>query len=467
MRLPAVALTALAFASSCATATRDRSFARADLPELGLRSLEVAVVIAGPPRAAGVQFAVPGFEPVDWSAALAADVEAEPRSSAAVGAAIGSHLASLGFEARVKVWGVTSSAAVGSLEAGASARSLAEGASSDAVLVVRAVPVDEWFVDLSNDAALSVIDPTTTAGGLGVGARWERRTGRLLVGQAFLFDRRTGVRLWSRNAPDYPASGRLSADHPFLRYGHVGPSEDPARAAATPFVTALLAGLPSARDGSAEARARLDAVDREADERALGFSDAAHVWLELGAGWGLETASADIALADVPLPSPGTGALAPAGSVRGTLRIGALGTDEWSYVADLSLGVIPNRYGVVVHRDRDGTTPASTASLVLDGGTVWGAAVSAGPSFRLASRLLLVVRAGVLAESWTFGEASSLLVDGGQVRLGALAGADLHLLSSYDGPFYVRLGGEGRLGLAVGQGAFGGFAFQAGAGVLF
>ncbi len=497
----ALLLVGLMGCASGGASMAERDFRRSGTDDVPLRSLEVVVVVAGPPRVADGKFEVRGFPPPVAGAPLLAGPEDVQTRDALVGE-LERSLRAAGFEvsmrstrapapAPVAVAPVPTSSLAATSSASAPAapavvtettvRFLAEGDDVDAVrrnsaadglLIVRAVPVDRFNLDV------------------GSGMRWEEtglgreqvrdfrpvpHEGRLLVGQAFLLDRASGVRLWSRQAPDYPEDGRLTQGHPFLGSGYVqatgeapAPSIVRATAAARAFGRTILAGFPKAREGSAAAREALDALDAQAVAEHDAFFDVSHWVLGLGLGWAGETSELAVTLADEQLASLGPGATTPLGLGRATLTLGYVAPGGWMYSATLPVSFSASSFGRTYVRDNPSMTSVDAHRAVrvdVGGVTAAGVQVEMGHLVALSSELFLVPRGGAFIDAWVVDATPDPWVDAAtRIRLGATLGLDVWLRMTE--LVFLRAGGDGRVGADVSGGVVVGGALTVGAGLL-
>ncbi|MCK6548198.1 hypothetical protein L6R52_20280 [Myxococcota bacterium] len=508
----------LSLGTGCAAGLHgtERTYARPDLAEVPLRSIDVVVFVAGPPRVASQKLDSGVFPPPALDEPLARGRE-ERGTSDALAAALGARLRSAGFAVRVLRFDdapadgplvepqpplpgapiVTSTAAVGTttrarsslelgvapspapivLERSTTLASLLASSAADGVLVVRAVPVDRFSIDFGQGIR-------TEIGPLGKerveDVRPEPREGRLLLGQAFLFDRRSGVRLWTKQLPDFPEAGRLTPGHPFLGYGVVyepkdgvaPPPAERAAPAAQAFVGAMFANLPSPTDGRAEARAKLDATDATKEERVQRFLDEGRFALELGTRWGTQRVELGLELGAEALPSLGNGAIAPSGVVGVVPRATYLAPGGLVLSFALPLGIAPGSFARSYHRDNpnpdDLADPEDrTARVQVSGATTVGAELSVGQARALSRRLYVVPSIGAFADVWSIDAGPSTVVDGtSKVRLGGLAGLDLWLRTDDDSAFFARLGGDLRGGVDLDGQLVTGFELAASLGIF-
>lgn len=501
----------LAFGTGCAAAmsSSERTYARADLAEVRLRSLDVVVFVAGPPRVAGPKLDTGVFPPPALDEPLARGLE-ERGTSNALAASLGARLRGAGFEVRVLRFGetavgglvvapqaaqpgapiVTSTAAVGTstrtasvaapamtLDPAATLGSVIAASAADAVLVVRAVVVDRFSIDFGQGVR-------TEIGPLGKerveDVRPEPHEGRLLLGQAFLFDRRSRVRLWTKQLPDFPEGGRLTPGHPFLAYGVVYPPK--ARAVPTPaeragpaaagFVDAMFADLPRPADGRAEARARLDATDATKEESVQQFFDEGRFALELGTRWGTEKVELGLQLGDESLSSLGNGAVAPSGVVGVVPRATYLAPGGLVLSFALPIGIAPGEFARSYHRDNPNPDNLQdpddrTATVRVSGASTLGAELTIGQARALSRRLYIVPSIGAFADVWSIDASPGTVVgETSKVRLGGLAGLDVWLRTDEASAFFARLGGDLRGGLDLDGSLVTGFELAASLGIF-
>lgn len=495
--------------TACATGTSgitERDFSRAGADEVPLRSLDLVVVVAGPPRVADDTFAVRGFAPPVDGTPLVEGVEHASTRDALAGE-LARQLRAAGFVVRVRTTAAvapllpvpprvrtTSTASVSTASAtpalpepaaperaapavpGLSVTddlaAMRRDSQADAVLVVRAVPVDAFTLDV------------------GAGTRWidtplgreqvrdfrpVRTEGRLMVGQAFLFERASGVRLWSRQTPDYPSDGRLIRSHPFLASGYVqgeGEAAAPdivrATAASRAFARTILSGLPPARDGRPEARAALTSLDAEKLAARDAFFDEGHLLLDVSAGWSGETSDVDVTLGETLLQPLGAGAVTPLGMPRLAPRVAWLAPGGALYAATLTLGVGPSSFGRTYWRDNPQLTTVDAhraVRLTVSGVTSVGGQVDYGRVFAVGTDVFVVPTLGAYFDVWTLDAAPDPFVDAGlRLRVGGALGAEAWLRLSER--WYLRGGASGRLGGDLAGGLTVGGALSLGLGLM-
>jgi hypothetical protein len=488
------------FAAGCAAstaATAERDFERPEADQVPLLSLDVVVVAAGPPRIAEERFAVRGFDPPEPGKPLLLGAE-EPELRGALVEAAKRHLEQVGFRVRLIHAGAaaatastaavatTTTATVGALpppppsgprpelDPEVTLAAILAASSADGVLVLRAVPVDEFTLDLGEGRRVE-----TTALGREQVKDYKpvRREGRLLIGQAFLYDRTSGLRLWTRQAPDYPDDGRLTPRHPFLQYGVVA---DPTQAGLTRakineeasrrFVATILRGFPAAKSGSAGARAHLASLDVERERRVQEFFDTSHWMLDLEVSLTAETSSLDLVFFDETLEPLGSSALTPFGAPRLTLRGTYISAGGFLFSLGIPAGYVPGGFGRTIYRDNPRPTVTApedhAAHLVVE--ELWwlGAEAQLGQLMLIADGWYLAPRGGAFTEFWSIGVApAEIAPDTTHVRFGLIAGLDLWL--EVASGRLVRLGADVRGGIDAAGGAVFGLGFGLGAGFLF
>lgn len=492
-KIAAIALLSSLFA--CASGGRsgvvERSFRRPEADEIKLQKLAVVVVAAGPPRVAEDSFAVRGFEPPNLDEAVLVGAEdAETRD--ALGRALSSQLRASGFEVELihasnaapapevptsststPAIAAPAAPAVTPLIAGQTLREVLGKTDADAVLVVRAVPVDAWTVDVGTGTRIE----TTALGREQVrDYRPERREGRLLIGQAFLFDRATGLRLWTKQAPEYPDDGRLTPKHPFLAFGHAIEPGQPriadralAEAAATNFSRAMLTGFPSKKAGSIAARQTLDALDPELERSRQAFLDTGHFILGLDVGHSNQGAELSLTLEGEELAPLDTGAIVPSGLWQIIPRAGYLAAGGTLFRASVPISIGPSSFARTIHRDNpnpDLSNPDDqTVRLTSSGVFGLGVELEVGRWVELGERLTLIPRAGGFGELWSIdAEPDLVLGETQRFRFGGLIGADLWLRSS--GALFGRGGLDARIGVDTNGGLFFGLGLSLGVGLV-
>lgn len=494
MRALSLGFAGLVSLAGCATGTGGavvRDFSRTGADRVPLRSLELVVVVAGPPRVAEERFTVPGFPPPVGGVPLVG-VPEDVQTRDALANELAKSLRAAGFEVTVRVTSPTPtpvatattasstvtgaaappSPAVPTLGSAEDIDALRARTTADGVLVVRAVPVDRFVVDMGTGTRWEV----TALGREQVrDARPVALEGRLLVAQAFLFERASGVRLWSRQSPDYPADGRLTPTHPFLKSGYVqaaGEAPAPAIVRATASARALgrtlLDGFPAAREGDPGARAELLALDAAVLAESDAFFDASHWFFELGAGWGSETSELTMTLGDEELEPLGPGATTPFGVPRIAPRVGWIAPGGTMLLATIPIGLAPSSFGRTYVRDNPDRTPidADRAVRVEVGGvTAIGAQVEVGRLMSLSPSLFLVPRGGAFVDAWIVDAVPAPWVEADtRIRAGGALGLDVWWRLGESA--YVRGGGDVRLGGDVSGGLVFGGALTVAAGLL-
>lgn len=502
-----IALFALLFGFGCAAASTtsvSRSYERPEVREVRLKTLEV-VVVAAPIATSGPVLNVPTFEPPALDAPLGLP-ETDLVTEDALRAALSSWLGAEGFTLTAPASGgtgpvplapintsttVVGSASVALAKAGvASTPAPARPAptetlgdrlratQADAVLVVRVVPVDAFYVITGGPAGTVDLGDGTVAPRQA--DKPELRSGRLLVGQAFLFDRASRLRMWSRQLPDFPNGGILTSSHPFLGYGVVtDPAKDKelpvaerAERSASAFTKSILAGFPPARsDEVPEARRRLGEIDLVADATKEETLDSKDLGLELHLGYGVEGAGTGATLNGQALPDLGTGALAPVGVLRLGLGARYRAPGGLTFSAAGYYGKAPGTFARSLYQGGpDPNNPDSTsnrlARVTIEGVGSYGLEARVGYTLLLGPRLSLLGNAGVGFEVWSFDAAPAVVVpDDLHLRFGLVAGAELHYRLGEAGPWYLRGGPLLRFGLDAAGPAYVGAGLDVGLGV--
>jgi hypothetical protein len=485
MRAGAIALL-FALLAGCAGGGQrgvvERSYRRPEVDQIPLKKLDLVVVAAGPPRIAEERFAVRGFDPPELEQPVLVGAE-DPATRDALIEALAKKLRAGGFEVELVHGGVgpvpTSSTATTAASpqkarklSGEKLQDILQSSTADAVLVVRVVPVDEVTIDEGTGTRVE----TTALGRETVrDYRPVRHEGRLLVGQAFLFDRSSKLRLWTKQAPDFPDDGRLTPKHPFLAYGYVATTGSAPRGselaalAASRFTEAMLAGFPTAKTGSEAARRSFDQIDPEIERTRQAFFDVGHLILEIGLGHGSETSALSLQLDGEPLPDLDSGAITPNGLFRLVPRLSYLSAGGAIFIASFPLSWAPSSFGVTLHRDNprpDLSDPDDrTARLSVNGVKSGGIELQVGRYLPLAERFAFVPRGGGFAEIWSIdAEPSDVATDRTHFRFGGVIGGDLWLRSS--GSTFGRAGIDGRVGLDAAGGVFVGLGLSLGVGLL-
>lgn len=508
----ALFITLLFAATACASGgLTERAYQRDGLSDVKLRSLDVVVVAKGPPLAAGSTLDIDPFPVPTRTSVLPAKVSAD-ETEAALAAALAEELGADGFQLRM-IRGAengdagspgpvgpappvqTSTAVVSSTTTqirgpeGPPARVQGPGSTTelppktrlqdvldaskaDGVLVVRVVVVDEFRVHQPSEGAPR-LDATGQVVARKPGKSFPVR-GRLLIGQAFLYDRRTGLRLWSRQLPDFPEGGKITRRHPILRYGFVqrdkAAMEENVKAsrAANRFVDAMFAEFPHAQEGSPEARAALDAVDVESEIEEQRFFDDSRILLDVEAGWAAESSGSDLTLDGEPLPSLGTGAVSPNGIGRVGVRLGYMTTSAWVLSVAGQFGLAPGSFGRSYHRDARQLGVGGldrSAAVTIDGASTYMAEASVGYSLLLADSLLLVPGVDLFLDVWSVDARPALVVQD-RTHLRGGAGVDLDLLYQLSALLYGKISIGGRGGFDSAGPAFGGIHVSVGVGLF-
>lgn len=466
-----------------------RDYRRPEADSVRLRKLEVVVVVAGPPRVAEDRLDVQGFPPPELDGPLGLGAH-EAETETALVAWLKAHLRAQGFEAVIHAKHQAAEAlapvvVTSSLSAPPppappppslpeSLRSVFAQSSADAVLVLRAVPVDAFVLDVGTGTRLE----ETPLGRQQVrDYRPEKHEGRLLVGQAFLFDRASKLRLWSRQAPDFPEEGRLTPDHPFLRFGFVASStltappstKERAIRGAERFGAAILEGLPAASEGSSEARAALDALDSTAEAKRDAFFDEGHFAIDVAFAYGAETAQLELTMDQKPLATLDAGAVTPSGLIRGVPRVSYIASSGLVVSAALPFGVAPSGFGRTYFRDNENANLGDpldrairtkiTSTLLL------GPELSLGALLHLTDSVFFLPRGGAFFEVWNVSASPKEVFPSlSRSRLGATVGADVWLRASET--LYFRGAADLRVGADFDGPFLFGMRLSAGIGIL-
>ncbi|MBK8010898.1 MAG: hypothetical protein IPK13_06080 [Deltaproteobacteria bacterium] len=492
----------LGCASSHARIT-ERRYDRPNLGEIPIESIDVAVVISGPPRSAGPRLdPQDAFPPPTLDEPLAKHRrDRELAMEAAVIASSTTSLAALGYDARQA-----------RLPPTATLRSLLATSNADAVLVLRGVPFDRFYVHSEHSEPRSI----RTSKGLALSSNVSApaapvaRRGLLILGQAFLWRRVDGLRLFSRQIPDFPEFGRILETSRFLRYGAIQPEVvrdgrdpdldpglDPGLGAAG-FVREMLRDLPARRGDprdlgtgpredtrtSTATSPNLDpgldpGLDPDldpgshpgaegSDEWSMRFFDESHVTLEFLVGWSAETIGGDFSLPGTSLDLA-TGTLAPSGQVRFSLRGARLGTNGLVTYAEAGLGVVPNRFERLYFATdtMDGIVATDGVErLALGSSHIFGVGAGMGAAHPVWPSILFVPTMGIFADLWLLDPQSSTgSLSDRRVRVGLEGLLSVTYGLGTGDPVFGRLYGGGRLGWDSGGPAFVGVTAGAAIGV--
>lgn len=448
----------------CATvgaAPTDHTFARRELDALPFERLEVVLSVATA-TTSGDPFDVDAPPTPTWATPVALPSESVAET-ALLARSLATELASRGFVGRVvssatvavPFGGPGASTTRGPLAPGASAAAAAADSDADVVVVVRALPLDRFFVDRGEGFRI-VETPLGREQVLELQA--EPREGRLYVAQAFAFERTSGVRVWSRQAPGYPTEGHIPPRHPFLAMGWVAPPNAPTPTASeralrggSPFAAALFEGLPAPHAGDAAVRAELAGLDPAKAEAEARYFERGQLTLDVAAGWYGANQGADLALFGGAAGTLDTAAWSPRGAVRGQLRIGYLTSSAWFFGLSGSVarsdGGLSRVYVDPRVRFIGVAGQSGGAAITTHGATSAGGAVEIGPAFVFDGRLVVIPRGSAWVEITALDATpSALVVDPTRASFGV--GAALEAWWSLDERFFVRGSGELRAGLA-------------------
>lgn len=455
----AIPLASAALLGACATPVARRSYERKDLAQIPLQRLDLAVVVT-PAQEAGEELDVSPFRTLVPSS-LVIEKPADPAETQVLAAELGAALAGQGFELSRRLTPGAGLADDTTLE------ELVRTSTADAVLVVRAVPIDRFSM-VEADRELTPVN-------LGIGVMRQdivhEHKGRLYLGQLFLYLAGRGLRLLSRQAPDFPDGGRLTYGHPFLEYGLVlkdeveGLSPELIELAAERYAIRLLAGLPEPRAGASGELARLTA-DADDDGPLQAFLDEVHWGLELGFQHRIETVEAPLRLGDRPVAALEGGDFAPSGIFQLLPRITYWSPGGVIFGLGVPLGFATQDLKRTLLLDNPEGGDALIQRLEVNGLKLVGVVLDASlevPLSRHRPTLFLLPRAFLATEVWSLETHEGSLRTRSSVGLGA----DF-LYRPAEGPVFVRAGLEARLGLDFAQGAvLAGFASTLGVGWLF
>jgi hypothetical protein len=481
----------------CAAVQRntERTFARPGLERVPLETLDVVVVAAGPPRASGTSLDVKVFSPPGLDDAVGATRE-DAATRDAIARELQGALAADGYRFELLMPRLSATASISTrtsslasatstptqprpkdqpLSPGTTLRQLLAASQADAILVVRAVPIDSFFIDVGTGIRF---DNTDLGRQRVEDFRPVPRVGRLLAGQAFLFDRRTGLRLWTKQLPDFPEGGRLTPGHPFLAYGFVhdpekGPPPLPdARAlpAAQAFVGKMFDDFPRSHPGTVEARQELTRVDLDREEREQAFFDTAHLSFDLGPSWSLEHAQLSGSLGGQAIPDLGTNVVAPSGIVHLVPRLAYVAPGGWTFALSVPFGYAPSSFQRSYQRDnpmKNAMDPQDRiAAVSVDGTHTVGIEGAMGWARPIGPHFTLVPGGGAFVDFWSANASpATVITNAGTTRLGLFGGADLWYRPAEDSALFVRFSGSLRLGFDIGGPLI--YGLQTGASVGF
>jgi hypothetical protein len=440
----------------------DHAFARRELDALPFERLEV-VLSVGTATASGDPFDVAAPPTPSWASRVALPSESTAET-AALARALATELAGRGFVGRVvssatvavPFGGAGAAAPRGPLARGATPSSVATDSDADVVLVVRALPLDRFYLDRGE--GFRIVE-TPLGREQVVELQAEAREGRLYVAQAFGFERTSGVRLWSRQAPGYPSEGHIPPKHPFLAMGWVAPPNAPTPTAGEratrggpPFAAALFEALPAPHPGDAAVRAALAGLEPAKAEAEARYFERGQLTLDVAAGWHGANQGADLALFDGAAGALDTAAWSPRGAVRGQLRVGYLTSSAWFFGLSGSVGRSDGGLSRVYvdPRVRFVGVAGQTGGAAIDthGATSVGGALEVGPAFVFDGRVVVIPRGSAWVEVTALDATpTALVVDPTRASFGV--GAALEAWWALGERFFLRGSGELRVGVAT------------------
>lgn len=450
---------ALALSVGCATPVARRSYERKDLPQIPLQRLDLAVVVTAAQEAGDALDVTPFRTLVPGSRVV--EQPADPAETAVLTERVSAELLGRGFGLARRL------SPTAGLTDDTTLEMLVRTSTADAVLVVRAVPIDRFSM-VEEGREMTPVN-------LGIGAMRQdtvhEHRGRLYLGQVFLYLAGRGLRLMSRQAPDFPDGGRLTYGHPFLEYGLVLKEEVPSLSpelielAAERFTARLLAGFPAARAGAPGELARLTA-DADDDGPLQAFLDEVHWGLELSFQHRVESVEAPLRLGERPVAALQAGDFAPSGIFQLLPRATYWSPSGVIFGFGIPLGFATQDLRRTLLLDDPAGGDAQIQRLEVNGLKLLGVVLDASlelPLTRTRPTLFLLPRALLATELWSLETSEGSLRTRSSVGLGA----DL-LYRPAEGRVFLRAGLEGRLGLDFAQGALlAGFASTLGVGWLF
>ncbi|MCB9655902.1 MAG: hypothetical protein H6729_17385 [Deltaproteobacteria bacterium] len=465
----------------------ERHYERPNLRDMSIQSIEVAVVISGPPRSAGPRLDRQDAFPPPTLEGHLADRERDPTIEAAVIASSTTALAALGYDVRARK----------DLSRSTTLKSIFATSEADAVLVLRGVPYDRFYVHPDQESRAARAPKGTDFGpGVSAPARPVERRGLLILGQAFLWRRADRLRLFSRQIPDFPEFGRIRETSRFLRYGVVQPLVESgdiearprgevhdagdapdgqavergqvsrAAQAAPGFVREMLRDLPlRARDRApVDAESDLspdpDLWSASSEDWSMTFFDESHIAFEFLVGWSGETMGDDVSLRGGSSLSFSTGALAPGGQTRFAVRGSRVGTSGFVAYAEGALGIAPNRFERLYY-DGEGVE-----RLALGASHIFGLSAGIGQAKPVWPSVFFVPTLGAFTDVWLLDPQSSTVpFSKRRARIGLEGLLSLTYGLGTGAPVFGRIFGGGRLGWDSEGPAFVGVTVGAAAGV--
>ena len=410
-RLIALAFTVFFLSPATGNASLDTDYEHPLLKELSLNSLDVVLSVQGPPKSVAGDLNLELPEVVTESSPLFLPGFVQADSQVALRNAMLAFCQTRNIACRFVLGTAetetsSSSAAVVETSTMTLVQQFAKS-TSDAVLVIQAQVIDEFTID---QGVGSTMVETPQGRERLVDFRPERNTGRILFAQSFLFDRETGIRLWSRRAPDYPSTNRLTERHAFLRYGVVSKSNDTknlARESAQAFTNAFFATFPKTEkfdDG--EARAKLKTVDRRLIEARLNLADRRPLALHLDVGWTRMSFALPATLFDdTALPTIDPNSLTPNGILTARANLTLFGDERlmWNLAvpiyADLNPGFTRSYYQDEPLDDRGLNARPRLINLQYESMFGWGLEASSGLRFLLSHSFMVSTMLGVFYDS--------------------------------------------------------------------
>ncbi|MEE2901818.1 MAG: hypothetical protein VYC39_05785 [Myxococcota bacterium] len=301
--------------------------------ELSIRSLDVIVSIQGPPKrvSGDLTLELPPVVTLSSPVFLSGFVQADSQS--ALREAIKVFCDGRKIECNFVIGAAgtsTSSSAIVETSTKTLAQHISQS-SADAVLIIQANVVDEFTID--RGVGNTILETPQ-------GREWvqdfrpESSQGRLFLAQGFLFDCETGIRLWSRRAPEFPSTNRLRARDPFLKYGMTSNTDNQellAVESAKAFSDAFLSTLPMTEPfDDQESRAKLRTIDRHLIEARLQLADRKPVGLYFDVGWTrLSFALPATLFDDTALPNIDPNSLTPNGVLTARANLTLFSEDRW------------------------------------------------------------------------------------------------------------------------------------------
>ena len=440
------ALACLFLLPSSSLASLDTDYEHPLAKNLSIQSLDIVVSVQGPPKKAVGDFDLKLPSVLSDESRLFLPGFVEQSGQAALRNAIGdfcnARKIACSFVSGASA-SLTSSTTVSLVESSTTTlSSLLPYSTADAVLIVQAYVVDEFTVD---QGAGNTVVETPQGRELLPDFRPELRRGRLYLAQGFLFDRETGIRLWSRRAPDYPSTNRLTVRHPFLKYGLVSDDKDKdtvVSESAIAFTQAFFSTfLRTEKFDDSDSRTKLRTVDRRLIEAKLRLADQRPFALQLEVGWTrLSFALPATLFGDTSLPEVGPESVTPNGifTARPSLTLFADNESLWNVAVPVYMDLNPG-FARTYYQDEPRENVGLNArprlvNVQYEGLFGWGLEGSFGLRFLVHQSLMVSTMFGLFFDSLSLTVApAELAIPNNISRFGALGSGEVTYFGQ-DGP---------------------------------